>query len=109
MGDLIGTEAHARLSAIFGNVGPRADALAPPEHWYLMLLGVDPARQGQGLGAEVMAPVLARADADRLPCWLETFDSRNVSFYLRHGFAVVEEGVEPTSGLRYRLMLRDPR
>ena len=107
--EIIGEEANARLRAVFAYVRPRVDALAPPSHWYLMLLGVEPARQGHGLGAEVLAPVLARADADRLPCWLETVDPRNVSFYRRQGFDVVEDGVEPGSGLRYLLMRRDPR
>ena len=45
----------------------------PPEpHWYLPLIGVDPARQGQGLGAALMRPVLAKCDAAGLPAYLES-------------------------------------
>ncbi|HEY5624930.1 MAG TPA: GNAT family N-acetyltransferase, partial [Dehalococcoidia bacterium] len=40
----------------------------PKEHWYLMVLGVEPERQGQGLGSALIDPGLARADRDRLPC-----------------------------------------
>jgi MFS family permease len=50
-------------------------------HWYLWLLGVDPDRQGQGVGSALLAPILARADAEGLPCALETLTERNVWFY----------------------------
>ena len=59
-------------------------------HWYLMVLGVDPPRQGQGIGGMLMSDVLGRADADRLPVYLETLKPRNVTFYEKHGFAVRE-------------------
>lgn len=45
---------------------------APERHWYLMILGVDPPRQGQGVGGALIQPILARADAEGLPCYLET-------------------------------------
>ena len=41
-------------------------------HWYLALLGVDPALQGRGFGPHLMQPVLDRCDSDRLPAYLET-------------------------------------
>ena len=37
---------------------------APEPHWYLMILGVDPPRQGQGVGGALMQPILSRADAE---------------------------------------------
>jgi ribosomal protein S18 acetylase RimI-like enzyme len=30
----------------------------PPEHWYLFVLGVEPDRQGQGVGGKMIAPIL---------------------------------------------------
>src|SRR5215207_974617 len=35
-------------------------------HWYLPLIGVDPAQQGKGHGDALMAHALARCDRDRL-------------------------------------------
>ena len=35
-------------------------------HWYLMVLGVEPSKQGQGLGGLLMSDVLRRADAQGL-------------------------------------------
>lgn len=53
-----------------------------------------------------MEPVLARAEDDGLPCYLETSNERNVPFYRKHGFAVVKEVVVPGSELRVWGMVR---
>lgn len=77
-------------------------------HWYLPLIAVDPARQGQGLGDKLMAHALARCDADGLPAYLESSNPRNLSFYERHGFTVlgrIQAGSSPT----LVPMLRKPR
>jgi ribosomal protein S18 acetylase RimI-like enzyme len=58
-------------------------------HWYLPLLGVDPARQGQGLGSALLKHALARCDAERLPAYLESSNIKNVPLYERHGFEVL--------------------
>jgi len=60
-------------------------------HWYLPFIGVDPARQGNGLGALLLRPVLAECDAKRLPAYLESTNARNRPFYERHGFRAVGE------------------
>jgi GNAT superfamily N-acetyltransferase len=65
------------------------DAAHPRDlHWYLPWLGVDSARQGGGLGGELLKQCLARVDADHLPAFLETPNPRTVPFYERHGFVV---------------------
>jgi GNAT superfamily N-acetyltransferase len=55
-------------------------------HWYLPLIGVEPAAQSRGLGHLLMAPVLHRCDASRLPAYLESTNPRNLPFYERLGF-----------------------
>ena len=80
----------------------------PPRHWYLPTLGVDPPRQGQGIGSALMQPALALADASGLPCYLETQKERNVPFYQRHGFDVVVEDDLPKGGPRFWTMKREP-
>jgi ribosomal protein S18 acetylase RimI-like enzyme len=77
-------------------------------HWYLWLLGVDPARQGQGIGSALIRPVLQQADAARLPCSLETMTERNVRFYQQHGFRVVRQGRCPLGGPMAWAMWREP-
>jgi len=66
-------------------------------HWFLATIGVDPAHQGQGIGSALLAPVLARADEQRMPCYLETHTTGNVRLYERHGFQVMERLENPTS------------
>lgn len=83
--------------------------LVPVPHWYLMILGVDPEQQGKGIGAALMRPVLAKADAAGLPCYLETMKEKNLAIYQKYGFKVVEEGAMPKGGLYVWFMVREPR
>lgn len=65
------------------------DRLHPRDpHWYLATLGVAPAAQGCGLGRALLRALLARADGDALPCYLETDRPENVAFYEAAGFSV---------------------
>ena len=82
---------------------------APERHWYLFVLGVEPSSQGRGVGGALMEPVLAQADTKNTPCYLETQFERNVPFYERQGFEVVDEGAVPNHGPRFWSMLRKPR
>lgn len=64
-------------------------------HWYLGLLGTDPARQRTGVARALLTPMLARADADRVPVFLETGMPRNVTVYERFGFVIAAEADVP--------------
>lgn len=77
------------------------------DHLYLSVLGVDPARQGQGLGSQLMRPGLDVCDRDGLPAYLETDIERNVAFYARHGFRVTGKLRMP-GGPTLWLMWREP-
>jgi ribosomal protein S18 acetylase RimI-like enzyme len=55
-------------------------------HWYLPLIGVDPAHQGKGHGDALMTYALQRCDRDHAPAYLESTNPRNTSLYRRHGF-----------------------
>jgi ribosomal protein S18 acetylase RimI-like enzyme len=81
----------------------------PRRHWYLSTLGVAPPRQGQGIGGALIQPVLARADAESLLCYVETEKERNLPFYRRHGFEVVVEDDMPNGGPHFWTMRREPR
>ena len=66
------------------------DQVHPTEpHWYLALLGTDPAMQGRGVGSALLAPALAQSDTEGVPCYLETQKEENLPFYARHGFEVL--------------------
>lgn len=81
----------------------------PPEpHWYLEILGTDPASQGRGVATAVIGPVLERCDREGLPAYLETETEANVPFYERRGFRVTGEVDVPKGGPHMWLMLRPP-
>ena len=77
-------------------------------HWYLPLIGVDPAHQGKGHGDVLMAHALAQCDRGHVPAYLESSNPRNIPFYRRHGFeplGAIQAGSSPT----LVPMLRRPR
>jgi GNAT superfamily N-acetyltransferase len=72
------------------------DAIHPSTpHWYLGVLGTEPASRGRGRARAVLEPVLARADGDRVPAFLETATFENLAFYERFGFGVLAEADVP--------------
>ncbi len=77
-------------------------------HWYLPLIGVDPARQAKGHGDALMAYALERCDRDKLPAYLESTNPRNISLYRRHGFEAVGT-IQVGSAPPIVPMLRRPR
>jgi GNAT superfamily N-acetyltransferase len=92
---------------LFMRYGANAARLHPRDpHWNLETLGIVPEAQGQGIGSRLVAPGLARADQDRLPCYLTTGRRENLAFYRRFGFQVEHDALPlvpggPTSwGLR---------
>jgi GNAT superfamily N-acetyltransferase len=82
---------------------------APGPHWYLSVVGVDPEHKGKGIGGRLLQPILKRADAEGLPCYLETGNPFTLPFYQRLGFTVVSEGQLPDdTSLKVYGMRRDP-
>jgi len=77
-------------------------------HIYLLQLGVEPSLQGQGIGGTLTRQVLAQADRLALPCYLDTFNERNISFYERNGFRVVGQGQATPASPPIWAMLRKP-
>lgn len=105
--ELLGVEAATRFFAALSAVEPYHKTDVAEDHWYVLVVGVEPAAQGQGLGRALLAPILEQADRDGLPCYLETAQPRNVGFYQHLGFRVLRDVVVPESGLRLWTFRRD--
>jgi GNAT superfamily N-acetyltransferase len=71
----------ARFDSLAVRVHPREEP-----HWYLLAIGVDPARHGEGVGAALLRSRLQRCDADGLPAYLESSNPENVPLYEHFGF-----------------------
>ena len=64
---------------------------APPYYYYLSPVAVDPRFQGQGYASRLIKPMLARLQAEKIPCFLETQSERNVAMYGHFGFRILEK------------------
>jgi GNAT superfamily N-acetyltransferase len=78
-------------------------------HWYLSAIGVEPDHQGKGIGPALIRPIVNRADASGLHCYLETHRESNVRFYERSGFEVSRRADVPGHPVPVWAMLRKPR
>ena len=81
-------------------------------HWYLAVIGVDPVRQGQGVGAALLRSRLRRCDEEGLPAYLESSKLENVPLYQHFGFHVtgtlgLPEGAPVVNAMWRRGDLRD--
>jgi GNAT superfamily N-acetyltransferase len=105
---LLGPRGFANYLVMVENMEGRLPPGIPETAWYLSIVGVDGEMQGRGVGAGLLAPTLAEADARGVASYLETFSPRSEPFYARQGFAVTGGAVEPLTGAAYRVMLRPP-
>jgi GNAT superfamily N-acetyltransferase len=80
-----------------------------PPHWYLDYIGVEPAGQGRGLGSALLAPMLARCDAEGRGAYLNAGSPRSRDLYLRLGFVVRSEFRLPFGGPPMWRMWREPQ
>ena len=84
------------------------DAYHPAEpHWYLPLIGVDPAHQGCGHGSTLLEYTLAACDREGRKAYLESSNATSIPLYERHGFQLRGE-IQAGSSPKLFPMLREP-
>lgn len=110
VGSLLGVLVKSPSSVLdLVRLGSKVDAHFPDEPvWYLQVLGVSSARQGEGIGHRLVAEVTGRAMADAVPCYLETINERAKAFYERHGFVAVSRDQLLPDGPEHWIMRLDP-
>jgi len=87
-------------------VGVRDVHARHDEHGWISRMAVEPQAQGSGIGSlliEAIMDELGKHDAG--PVYLEALKQRS-GFYLKHGFAAIDEVPEPFADLSY-LMVRN--
>ena len=77
-------------------------------HYYLWGLAVDPAQKRKGIGTALLGPILAKADAEKKPVYLETHDEKNVAYYQRSGFYLATTSRIPKFDIPVWCMVREP-
>jgi ribosomal protein S18 acetylase RimI-like enzyme len=98
----------ARRDTAFAVMEEIAKAHIEESHWYLPMIGVDPARQGQGMGSALLRHALAKCDEAGFPAYLESSSPANVPLYERHGFRVTQQ-IQIENAPPIFPMLRDAR
>lgn len=104
---MLATRAHVRRGQAVIRELERRHPREPP-HWYLSVLGTDPAHQGCGVGSALVRHVLDDPANAGEHAYLETETRANVPFYRRFGFEVTGEFDVPGGGPHLWLMWRQP-
>jgi len=76
-------------------------------HWYLMALATDTAHHG--IRGKLIEPILMRADAEGMPCYLEAFSERILPLFESYGFRIAAAGRIPRRGPDFWAMVRRSR
>lgn len=75
--------------------------------YFLQLLGVEPRRQGRGVGSALLADMLERCDREGARAYLDATSPSNRRLYERHGFRASGE-YAPAGGPPLWPMWREP-
>lgn len=86
-----GPEVSERMLAMTGEIERQHARLTTGPHFRLEFFGVDPSRQGSGIGSVLIEHGHRIADDLGLPCYLETFTEPNLRYYERRNYRIVGE------------------
>ncbi|MFX1376367.1 MAG: GNAT family N-acetyltransferase [Promethearchaeota archaeon] len=95
-----------RTIAIFSYIETRHKELAPFDHWYLQNIAIKPEEQGKGYGGRLLNAMIEKIDKEGLPIYLETNKERNLPFYQKYGFEIIEHVIIPETDVPLWCMLR---
>ena len=107
MSELLDSEGVRRVAALaeaFDQAHPH-----DVDHYFLTLLGTDPAHRGKGIGLKLLSDTLAMVDADGMPAYLEASNPANVALYARYGFRPHSVFIAPADGPEVTTMWREAR
>ncbi len=76
-------------------------------HWHVGPVGVEPGFQSMGMGRAVMELLCTEFDEHGRVSWVKTAKAKNLHFYNRLGFEVVDES--PMLAAHLWFMRRQPR
>lgn len=77
-------------------------------HWYLPMIGVDPAYRGRGVGTRLMRRALEACDQERTLAYLEATSEASCRFYERFGFRAIGT-IQVASSPTLYPMVREPQ
>lgn len=105
--DFVHAETMKKLLAVGDVIAALTAELGHEPQWYLHLLAVRTNFKEQGYCSRLIAPVLAKAETEKLPCTLITQSAANARKYEHWGFRVVKEMAVAASLERFYSMRKD--
>ena len=79
------------------------------DYFYLFTIGARHSARGRGVGSALMIEGLKACDRAHMPAYLESSNVKNLPFYRKHGFEVVDELRLAMNGPTLWLMWRPAR
>ena len=73
------------------NISWRKKACKRQEYYYIELITIDRSLKGSGAFRQLMEPIIARSQNEKMPVLLDTHDKNNVPIYQHFGFELVGE------------------
>jgi ribosomal protein S18 acetylase RimI-like enzyme len=105
----MGMDVSKRMATVFKPTDDDRKAfMHGRDYFYLVMIGVAPQSQGQGLGGKLLQAVIDESEKSGLPVYLETETEENVSIYEHFGFTVIEKVMLPLIDLPMWEMIREP-
>jgi len=98
-----------KIMAVFNYMEERHKHLVPYDHWYLQNIAVKPEEQRKGYGGLLLSAMFKKIDSEGLSIYLETNNEKNLSFYQKHGFEILEHTIIPEIDVPLWCMLRKPK
>jgi GNAT superfamily N-acetyltransferase len=78
-------------------------------HWHCWMMGVLAARQGTGVGGQLMRYTFEQSDRAGLPCYLETFSESSVRVHESQSYSIRKAVAIPDTPLTLYAMVRSPQ
>ncbi len=82
--------------------------MAGRKYLYILIVGVHPELHGRGFGGRLISAAIEKAEAEKIPVYLETETEGNVKMYEHFGFKVLQQISLPLIDVPMWEMLREP-
>ncbi len=102
----VGLKYTMRYLKLLDFMGELHDKHMSEPHWHLAFLGVRPEHQRKGYGTLLMDEMLNYSKNDNWPYYLETAEEKNIDFYEKFGFKLVESAKLPESEVDHFCMVK---
>jgi hypothetical protein len=103
----LGIKAVKKQNRLYNYTFSKHIKLMSSPHWYLSIIAINPSLQGKGLSRVLFNSMLYQIDQQKLPCFLDTNNEKNIQIYKRFGFRVIEEYQIPNTSIVNWAMIRE--